>query len=71
MIGVGGTPYSPEWMFCLPLDEADSPTINACVYLDRESDPQRCSIGKTGASNEAASRSVDAAGLLRLITVFA
>lgn len=41
VIGVGGTPSSPERMFCLPFDEADSPAIDACIYLNGERDPAK------------------------------
>lgn len=48
VIGVGGTPSSPERMFCLPLDEADSPAIDACIYLNRERDPAKMFYWKDG-----------------------
>lgn len=48
VIGLGGDPYYPERMFCIPLEEAKYPTLFPSVFERFERDPDKMFFWKNG-----------------------
>lgn len=48
VIGLGGDPYYPERMFCIPLEEAKYPALFPSVFERFERDPDKMFFWKNG-----------------------
>jgi hypothetical protein len=51
VIGLGGNPSHPKWMFCIPLKEARSPALLPNVFVHLERNPSENFLWANGVLN--------------------